>query len=247
MTNAARYTPDRGHVHLSAAREGDQVVLRVRDDGIGIAPEFLPRIFDLFVQGPRAMDRREGGLGLGLAVVKNLVSLHGGSVGAHSAGPGCGSEFTVRLPALHLSVRSSPPPQEHPRRPALGRRVLVVDDNVDAAETLAEALLAMGHEVEIAHDGPEALAIQQRFQADIGVLDIGLPLMDGYELAARMREIAGQTLRLIALTGYGQDRDRERTTQAGFDAHLVKPVEFDQLSDLISDLPVAARSLDKSG
>jgi signal transduction histidine kinase/ActR/RegA family two-component response regulator len=242
LTNAARYTPERGHVRLSAAREGEQIVVRVKDDGMGIAPEFLPHIFDLFVQGPRTIDRREGGLGLGLALVKNLVALHGGSVRAQSGGPGLGSEFAVRLPSLHFAQRPSPAPHGESRRPARARRVLVVDDNADAAETLAQALLTMGHEVEIAHDGPEGLAIQKRFQAEIGVLDLGLPLMDGYELAARMRQITSGPLRLIALTGYGQDRDRERTAEAGFDAHVVKPVELDELNELISELPAGGET-----
>ena len=237
LTNAARYTPERGNICLSAVREGQEVVVRVKDDGMGIAPEFLPRIFDLFVQGPRALDRREGGLGLGLALVKNLVTLHGGSVSACSQGPGRGSEFVVRLPALsdapRLSARSTP----EVARSGRARRVLVVDDNVDAAEILAETLLTLGHEVAIAHDGPQALSVQARFDADIGVLDLGLPVMDGYELASRMRRLAKKPLRLIALTGYGQDQDRERTSQAGFDAHLVKPVEVQQLNELISDLP----------
>jgi signal transduction histidine kinase len=238
LTNAARYTPDRGHVRLAAGREGDFIELRVEDDGMGISREFLPRIFDLFVQGPRAIDRREGGLGLGLAVVKNLVALHGGNVTAHSDGPGRGSKFVVRLPMLHLALRHPHHPQEpRPLATVRARRVLVVDDNVDAAETLAEALLAMGHEVKVAHDGPEALGIQAGFQAEIGVLDLGLPVMDGYELAARMRQNGGGRLRLIALTGYGQDQDRARTAEAGFDAHLVKPVELDELNDLISGLP----------
>lgn len=179
LTHAARYMPARGHVWLSAAREGDAVVIRVLDNGMGIPPEVLPRIFDLFVQGPRAIDRREGGLGLGLALVKNLVGLHGGTVSAHSRGPGLGSEFVVRVPILRDArpvARATPGRPDQPRR---GRRILVVDDNVDAASELAETLAVMGHEV----------------------ADLGLPVMDGYELATQMRRAAVKPLRLIALTG----------------------------------------------
>ena len=234
LTNAARYTPSAGNVRLSAAREGGEVVIRVKDDGMGIAPDLLPRVFDLFVQGPRTIDRREGGLGLGLAVVKNLVGLHGGTVSAHSQGPGLGSEFVVRLPALRVAPRPAVRAGTESRPPAQGgRRVLVVDDNVDAAVILAETLSTMGHQVAVAHDGPEALRVQASFNAEVGVLDLGLPVMDGYELASRMRRGAVQPLRLIALTGYGQDQDRERTTQAGFDAHLIKPVELQELDELI--------------
>jgi signal transduction histidine kinase len=236
LTNAARYTQPRGNVRLSAAREGDDVVIRVQDDGIGIVPDMLPRIFDLFVQGPQAIDRREGGLGLGLAVVKNLVTLHGGSVSAHSRGSDCGSEFAVRLPLLRdsqLGARSTP---QKTRVTGRRRRILVVDDNVDAASLLAETLLTMGHEVAVAHDGAGALQMQGSFQAEIGVLDLGLPVMDGYELAVKLRHATPKQLRLIALSGYGQDQDRERSAQAGFDAHLVKPVDIDHLDEVIAKL-----------
>jgi signal transduction histidine kinase/CheY-like chemotaxis protein len=233
LTNAAKFTPARGKVRLSAVPEGDEVVVRVKDEGIGIAQELLPKVFGLFVQGPRSLDRSEGGLGLGLAVVTNLVALHGGSVSAHSEGPGRGSEFAVRLPMLRIAP---PPPPAEKQRPALqrGRRILLVDDNEDGADTLAEALRIIGHDVAVAHNGPDALSIQERFRAEIGLLDLGLPVMDGYELASRLRRISGDALHLVALTGYGDDQDRERTSKAGFDAHLLKPVELDELIALLS-------------
>ena len=241
LTNAGKYTQSRGHIALTASREGKSVVIRVKDDGIGIAPGFLPRVFDLFVQSPRATDRAEGGLGLGLALVRNLVALHGGQVMAASQGLSHGSEFIVRLPAVELEAQAEPrclPPGDVPLMPARSRKILVVDDNVDAAEMLAEYLTALGHEVAVAHDGPEALLKQATFHPDIGLLDIGLPVMDGYELATRMRQEAGAPLGLVALTGYGQDEDRQRSRKAGFDEHLVKPVELDELGKCIAHVSV---------
>ena len=235
LTNAAKYTPARGHIELTAGQENDQIVIRVKDDGIGIARDFLPKVFDLFVQSRRALDRAEGGLGLGLTLVKNLVTLHGGQVTAHSDGADRGSEFVVRLPALEPRAqepRGAGRAEQVDPIPS-GKRVLIVDDNVDAAELLADALSVLGHQVAVAHDGPQALTLQATFCADVGVLDLGLPVMDGFELAARLRQASASPLRLIALTGYGQDSDRERTQNAGFDAHLVKPVEVDELGKLI--------------
>ena len=226
LTNAAKYTPPGGHVWLSAALEGRDVVIRVRDDGEGIAPDLLPKVFDLFVQGSRTVARSEGGLGLGLALVKSFVALHDGTVSASSAGPGQGSEFVVRIPARVATDLAAPP---LPRAPAAvaaeGRRILVVDDNLDAGEMLAELLGTFGHEVKVAHDGPSALQQLKDFPADVAILDLGLPGMDGFELARRVREQREHDLpRLIALTGYGLDRDFARSRAVGFDAHLVKPV-----------------------
>jgi CheY-like chemotaxis protein len=235
LTNAAKYTPERGSISISAQREGGEAVVRVADDGIGMGPDLLPHVFDLFVQGTRTVDRRDGGLGVGLSLVRKLVALHGGSVRAHSAGPGQGSEFEVRLPLLERSPaedQAAAPPggRQGPSR----RNVLVVDDNTDAAEMLAEALRAIGHDVEVAHDGVSAL---QRFRErpfDVGLLDIGLPVMDGFELARKIRElVGGDDLRLVAVTGYGQEGDRIRTRAAGFDHHLVKPVELDEILQVI--------------
>ena len=227
LTNAAKYTASGGHLEVRAARAGGEVVLTVGDDGPGITAELMPRLFDLFVQGTRSLDRPEGGLGLGLALVKNLVALHGGSVAARNRTRG-GSEFSVRLPALD----SAPPPRlpaAAARTPApktiTPRRVLVVDDNRDAADLASELLSNVGHEVVVAYDGAEALAALDAFAADVALLDIGLPIMNGLELARRIRERAGgKAMRLVAITGYGQAHDREATRAAGFDAHLTKPV-----------------------
>lgn len=235
LSNAVKYTEPGGRIAVAAWRDGGDVVVQVSDTGVGIPAELLPHIFDLFTQAERSLDRSQGGLGIGLALVKALVELHGGTVTAHSPGPGQGSEFTVRLPALPASL-------EHPagpvrRLPALAgdsRRVLVVDDNVDAARSLAMLLTAWGHEASLAHDGPAALAEAARLAPDVVLLDIGLPRMDGYEVARRLRATPeGAGLLLIALTGYGQDEDRRRSREAGFDHHLVKPVDTDALRDLL--------------
>ena len=236
LTNAAKYTESGGRVSVRAAREDGQVVLRVRDTGVGISPELLPRVFDSFVQGGQSLDRSHGGLGLGLTIVRSLVSLHGGSVSAHSDGPGQGSEFAVRLPAAAPGVADAC--GRHAGEAGTprvdGLRVLVVDDNADAAEMLAEALSLHGHETRVAHDGPAALRICQEFRPAVALLDIGLPVMDGYELAGRLRSLAGmEDVRLIAVTGYGQDTDRDRSRAAGFHSHLVKPLDLDALDGVI--------------
>jgi two-component system CheB/CheR fusion protein len=202
----------------------------VEDTGAGIGPELLPRVFDLFVQGQQALDRQAGGLGLGLAIVKTLVELHGGSVAVASEGEGHGSRFTVRLPraAAVTAVAGAAPPA--PVATADGRRILVVDDNLDAAETLARLLDSFGHAVRTAAAGPQALAMLNEFRPELAILDIGLPGMDGYELARRLKaDPRMEGLRMIALTGYGHDVDRARALAAGFDEHLVKPVPVDQL------------------
>jgi CheY-like chemotaxis protein len=227
LNNAARYSAAGGQIEVRAGLERDEVVLSVRDNGRGISADLLPRIFDQFVQGPRSTDRQEGGLGLGLALVRSLVELHGGRVEAYSDGPLLGSTFRVRLPALAAAphtAKAKTPPEAEGRAPR-PMRVLVVDDNVDAANLVDALLCARGHEVVTAYDGPSALAALDRFTPDVAVLDIGLPAMDGYELAARTRERLGDASpRLLALTGYGADGDRARSRAAGFDEHLVKPV-----------------------
>jgi CheY-like chemotaxis protein/anti-sigma regulatory factor (Ser/Thr protein kinase) len=223
LTNAAKYTEKGGRIAITAGRAGDCVELAVRDSGIGIDADMLPRVFELFVQERQALDRSQGGLGLGLSIVKSLVELHGGTVRADSPGRGRGTTLTIRVPALAGA------PAVH------GRKVLVVDDNQDAAAMLADLLDAMGYAARVAHDGPHALRVAAEFEPELALLDIGLPVMDGYELAQRLRE-RGRPLRLIAVTGYGQEADKQRTREASFDAHLVKPVSADHLQGVIRGL-----------
>ncbi len=238
LSNAAKYTPPRGHLWLTAALEGENVVVRVRDDGDGLSPELLPRVFDLFVQGSRTAARSEGGLGLGLALVRSFVALHEGTVVATSEGLGKGSEFVVRIPAIRDTASTAPPLRDLPGSTARGRRILVVDDNEDARELLAELLRSLGHEVAVAEDGPTALEQLREFRAEVAILDLGLPVMDGFELARRVREQQGAAApRLIALTGYGLDRDLAQTRAAGFAVHLVKPVDA---ADLVSAIESAS-------
>jgi PAS domain S-box-containing protein len=247
LTNAAKYTEANGHIRLTARREGDEAVLRVRDDGIGIAPDMLAKVFDLFVQVDHAATRSQGGLGIGLTLVKNLVGMHRGTVEAHSEGVGKGSEFVVRLPLSAATVAE--PNEREDTRPGLrertaGRRLLVVDDNKDAADSLAMLLRLEGHEVRVAYDGPAALNLVNGYRPEIVFLDIGMPGMDGYEVARRLRQHPGlENVLLAALTGWGQQEDRRRTTEAGFDRHFVKPPDPKALEDFLeastARLPVA--------
>jgi PAS domain S-box-containing protein len=234
LTNAARYTGNGGAVTLSARRDGaGWLRIGVRDNGIGLAPEVLPQVFGLFFQGKRGVDRVEGGLGIGLALVKNIVELHGGTVEAHSEGLGRGSEFVVRLPVHAVAAASQPAPAAAPAMAVAARRIMIVDDNADAAETLGMLLSAHGHAVEVFNDPVTALAAASRLRPDIAVLDIGLPVLDGYELATRLRALPGfQRCRMIALSGYGQDADKARSEAAGFERHLVKPITPDQVAHL---------------
>jgi PAS domain S-box-containing protein len=236
LSNAARYTPPGGTIRLRAWREGGEIVLVVSDNGQGIAAETLPTIFDMFVQGAQSTARTEGGLGLGLSIVRSLVELHGGRVVARSAGPGAGSEFEVRLPALAAAAVASAgsPLARGSLRPTVRRRILVVDDNQDAARLLAELLEARGHDVRTAFDGPDALRVADRFRPELAFLDLGLPVMDGYELAERLRaSTAHASLHLVALSGYSQESDRSRTRAAGFHHHLAKPVSMDAVFEVI--------------
>jgi PAS domain S-box-containing protein len=238
LTNAARYTPPGGRVVLRACgADGDRVRLSVQDTGIGMSQELRAQVFDLFFQGKRNIDRAEGGLGIGLALVKNIVGQHGGHVEAHSAGPGHGSEFVVLLPRRTPAACALPdvaPPAHAPA--AVRRRVLLVDDNVDGADTLARLLAAHGHDVRVFHEPVAALAAVPAFLPDLAVLDIGLPVLDGYEVARRLRALLdGRPCRLVALTGYGLQADRDDSAQAGFDAHLVKPVNPDLVVRLVAD------------
>jgi PAS domain S-box-containing protein len=238
LNNAAKYTPPGGQIRIMAAQDADEAVLRVRDSGIGIAPDMLPKIFDMFTQAHHhPFGGSEAGLGIGLALARTLVTMHGGTIEAHSAGPGQGSEFVVRLPlAEHM--------QAQPDDPALGRtrsdtsqprNILVVDDNVDSAQSLAMLLSQIGHRVRVAHTGQAAIESARAEAPEVVLLDIGLPEMNGYDVARRLRRqpATGRAL-LIALTGYGQEEDRRRSTEAGFDAHLVKPVDLNTLSALLS-------------
>lgn len=223
LSNAARYTPPGGNIQVTASRAGEQIELVVTDSGIGLEPHVLQDIFEPFVQGDRALARTEGGLGLGLAIVKGIVELHGGSVRAESKGRGSGSTFIVRLPLGSADVNRTVA-NERIREAARARRVLIVDDNRDAADLLSELFALHGHEVRTAHDGPEALAAIETFEPELALLDIGLPVIDGYELARRIRGRFGGRTRLVAVTGYGQTDDRERTREAGFEEHFVKPL-----------------------
>jgi PAS domain S-box-containing protein len=241
LNNAAKYTEPGGEVRLTAEPGGGRVAVRVRDTGIGIEPAMLPRLFRMFVQVGEHRGHAQGGLGIGLGLVKSLVELHGGSIEAHSDGPGTGSEFVVRLPTLTGTAearapeqgRGAAPDDRPPRRP-----ILVVDDNADAANSLARLLSRLyGQEVRVAHDGPSALEIAREFRPEVVLLDIGMPGMDGYEVARRLRERAefGGTL-LVALTGWGQDSDRRKSQEAGFDRHLIKPVAPEALRELLASV-----------
>jgi signal transduction histidine kinase/ActR/RegA family two-component response regulator len=244
LTNAARYSEPLGKIRVSAFARGERAVLCVEDNGIGIAPELLPRIYELFAQAKQTAERGSGGLGLGLSIVKALVEQHGGEVHARSEGPGLGSEFEVSLPRL-ISERPGTAQEATPRTTSggAGARILIVDDNEDAAVLLAEALRARGYQTEVAHDPEQALARAQACTPDLGLLDIGLPGMDGYELCRLLHaDSALAKLPLIALTGYGQAGDRARSAQAGFAEHLVKPVNLEDLTRVIARLLAAVQA-----
>jgi signal transduction histidine kinase len=235
LNNSAKYTEEGGEITLTVALEAGEAVVRVGDTGEGIAPEMLPQVFDLFTQVERTIDRAQGGLGIGLTLVRSLVEIHGGCVQAFSAGLGTGSEFVVRLPVLASVEEGGVGPGPEPSAPVKPRRILVVDDNVDNAESLALLLQLSGHQVRTAHNGPGALAAASAFRPEVVLLDIGLPGMDGYEVARCLRtEAGGEKLLLVAQTGYGQEDDQRRSRQAGFDAHLVKPVDPDTLRALLA-------------
>jgi signal transduction histidine kinase/DNA-binding response OmpR family regulator len=241
LNNAAKYTANGGEIALRVGRESEEAVFRVHDTGIGIPPEMLSRVFDLFTQVDRSLDRSEGGLGIGLTLVHRLMELHGGRVEARSEGPGRGSEFILRLPAAsangqHGGAEAIPTPADTAARADRRApcRILIVDDNQDSARTLERLLRIPGHEVHTAPDGPAGLGLMDAVQPDIVLLDIGLPGMDGYEVARRIRERPdGAGILLVALTGYGRAEDRARSREAGFDHHFTKPVELDALLSLI--------------
>ncbi|MYM21175.1 response regulator [Duganella sp. FT135W] len=238
LSNAARYTPAGGHIALATRVEGSNLQIQVTDNGSGIAPTLLPHIFDLFVQGNRQLDRAKGGLGIGLALVRNLVQMHGGVASAYSAGEGLGSTFTITLPGSVVTSAALPEAASH-AAPSLaqgsGPRVLVVDDNQDAADSLGELLGALGYRTTVAYDPAHAIALAEEGMPDVAILDIGLPGMDGFALAEHLRLLpAGAGLRLVALSGYGQAHDKLRSRAAGFDAHLVKPINIAELQISLS-------------
>jgi CheY-like chemotaxis protein/two-component sensor histidine kinase len=238
LNNAAKYTDPGGHIVLRAGRESDEAVVRIRDTGAGIPAEMLSRVFELFSQAERTLDRSQGGLGVGLTLVKRLVEQHGGRVEALSDGPGKGSEFIVRLPIPGQLPAPRSRPTSEPTAAVEPKRILVVDDNIDAADTLAELLKVRGHDVRVARDGPSALEAARELRPGVVFLDIGLPGMNGFLVAQALRQdVVNGPLRIIALTGYGQDEDRRRSAEAGFDDHLVKPVPPEVLLRLLADEP----------
>ena len=235
LTNAAKYTDEGGHIWLTVQEEGTDCVLRVRDTGVGIAPDLLPRIFELFTQAERSLDRSQGGLGIGLALVQRLVEMHGGKVAVISA-LGQGSEFVVHLPMMLTAEPQSPSsPTEKAKPPRPSLQVLVVDDNVDTAGSLAMLLEASGHEVRTAHDGPTALEAALNYRPNVVLLDLGLPGLNGFEVAKRLRQQPlFQNVLLVAMTGYGQEADRQRSLDAGFNHHLVKPADFGKVQEILA-------------
>ncbi|HET9295529.1 MAG TPA: ATP-binding protein, partial [Candidatus Binatia bacterium] len=241
INNAAKYTPDPGEIWINLGLQNDQAVLQVKDTGIGIAPEDLPRLFDLFYQADRSFTRAEGGLGLGLTLVQRILELHGGTVQAFSLGAKQGSEFVVHLPVLRKASQQKLSPDVDGNSPSVKtpvRRILVADDFPQAAETLSELLRQEGYEVQIAQDGLEAFQAAERSHPDVIVLDLAMPELNGYDAARKIREQPwGKQVVLIALTGWGQQRDRHRTKEAGFDAHLTKPVKYEAILELLGNLP----------
>jgi CheY-like chemotaxis protein len=238
LNNAAKYTQQGGRIRLTAERQRRHVLIRVEDTGIGIPRDMLSSIFDMFTQVDGSLERSEGGLGIGLTLVQRLVEMHGGTVEARSDGPGSGSEFLVRLPVAEQAGqrrREAQGDEQHAVVP-VPRRILIVDDNSDAAESLGVLLRMMGNEVYTAHDGLEAVGEAAAFEPDVALLDIGLPKLNGYEVARRIREQnGGGDIVLVALTGWGQEDDRRRSKEAGFDHHMTKPVEFSTLQRLLAE------------
>jgi PAS domain S-box-containing protein len=241
LNNAAKYTPEGGRITLSAEHDGAEVAVRVTDNGVGIAPDQLPQIFDMFYQANRSYEQLHGGLGIGLTLARRLVEMHGGQVEAHSAGMNEGSEFVIRVPILGEQLQPQKEPAGAQTTRATAQRILVVDDYGESAETLAELLRLEGNEVEIAHDGLKAVDVAEKFRPAVVLLDIGMPKLNGYEAARKIREQPwGKNMVLIAVTGWGQEKDRNRSREAGFNAHLLKPVEYSALSKLIRSLSTGA-------
>jgi CheY-like chemotaxis protein len=242
LNNAAKYTDSGGRIELTAGQENGEAMVRVRDTGIGITAEMLPRVFDQFVQVEQARHRSEGGLGIGLALVRRLVELQGGTVAAHSDGPGRGSEFVVRLPLPAEPPAPAAPPGEKAEVAAGSRRILIIEDHADSRETLATLLTLLGHQSEVAGDGPAGVERALAGRPDVALIDLGLPGLDGYEVARRIRDALDRQVFLVALTGFGQAEDRQRALEAGFDAHMLKPVDIKDLTDLLQSLPLREES-----
>ena len=249
LNNSAKYTEEGGQIWLEVEKQEGTAVVRVRDNGMGIAPELLPKVFDLFTQAERTMDRAQGGLGIGLTIVRRLIEMQGGTVEARSEGPGQGSEFIIRLPLaespspiIPLSRNSAPAPDHQG-----GLRVLVIDDHEDSAESLSILLRHLGHEVRTAHDSEAALALARGFHPRVVFCDLGLPVMDGYEVARQLRRFPEtRDALLVALTGYGQEEDKQQSRNAGFHLHLVKPVGPEMLQELLERLGSTARRRSRS-
>jgi PAS domain S-box-containing protein len=241
LNNAAKYTPTHGHITVTASVVNGEALIEVRDTGVGIAAEALPDIFEMFAQANRDRGLAHGGLGIGLALVHGLTEMHGGTISAESGGVGLGSAFTVRLPALQISeLDEAGVPSQDPRPAVVRRRVLVADDNLDAAESLTMLLTMMGHEVRAAHDGAQAVEQAEQFRPDLILMDVGMPKLDGLQAATQIRSMDwGASPMIVALTGWGQEADRKRSKEAGCDEHLVKPLDFDRLSALLAELAAA--------
>jgi signal transduction histidine kinase/ActR/RegA family two-component response regulator len=243
LTNAIKYTRKGGEIRIEARRDGGEAVISVRDTGIGIAPRMLPHIFDLFTQADHSLERSIGGLGIGLSLCRRLVDLHGGTITASSEGVGRGSTFSVRMPTISAPEPAMlPQPPEQPEKPSRQRRILLVDDNQDTVRSLARLLQLRGHEVATAFDGVAALKLAQEFQPDFLLLDLGLPGLDGYELARRLRAQGFVNTPIVAISGYAQEGDRIRSRQAGFNYHFAKPVDFEALAELIVEDPISEES-----
>ncbi len=235
LTNAAKYSQPGSRISLAAREDNGELTVSVKDEGIGIAPDKLLQIFEMFVQLDGTASNHPSGLGVGLTLVKTLVEMHGGKVEARSAGPGQGTEFIVRLPVMQFSIDDPTSSSASTRNSTAPRRVLVVDDNVDSAESMAMILKLSGHEVALAHDGGQALEVARTFQPDVVFLDLGMPNVNGYDAARLIRkEPWGERIMLVALTGWGQEEDKRRTSAAGFDLHVVKPIDFAKLDALVS-------------
>jgi CheY-like chemotaxis protein len=239
LTNAAKYSERGNRIWLTAERQGSDAVLSVKDTGIGIPPDMLPRVFEMFTQVGRSPEKTQSGLGIGLSIVKRLVEMHGGSVEARSEGPGMGSEFIVRLPVILSPVhqREQAGGGNQQTRPITRRHILVVDDNVDIADSLAMMLEMMGNEVRTAHDGLEGVAAAAAYRPDMILLDIGMPKLNGYDACRRIREQPwGKGILIAAVTGWGQEEDKRRSQEAGFDHHLIKPVGLAAIEKLLVEL-----------